>query len=348
MQGNWIGRSEGLRVRFALDRRDHAHEPARSELEVFTTRPDTLFGASFLAIAPDHPLAQPTAAKTRSSPTSSPSRKRIGTAQEVIETAEKQGYDTGLRAVHPFDPNWKLPVYVANFVLMEYGTGAIFGCPAHDQRDLDFARKYEPAASCRWSAAGPDPATLRRSPTTAYVGDGTLINSRFLDGLTHRAAKDEVAKRLEGEMRGNAPVGERQVQLPPARLGRVAPALLGLPDPGDPLRRLRRRAGAGHGSAGDAARRRDLRPAGQSARPSSDLEACRLPACGGSGDARDRHVRHVRRLVLVFRPLLRSLERDRADHARRSSITGCRSISISAASSTRSCTCSIRASSPAR
>src|ERR1700682_3587521 len=140
MQRNWIGRSEGMLVRFALD---PATTPAgETELKIFTTRHDTLFGAKFMAIAADHPLAQAAAVKNPELAEFIAEAKRIGTAQEIIDTAEKQGFDTGIRAIHPFDPTWKLPVYVANFVLMEYGTGAIFGCPAHDQRDLDFARKY--------------------------------------------------------------------------------------------------------------------------------------------------------------------------------------------------------------
>src|SRR5437763_1079807 len=140
MQRNWIGRSEGLLLRFALD---SATTPAgETELKIFTTRPDTLFGAKFMAIAADHPLAQAAAAKNSALAEFIADVKKIGTAQEIIDTAEKQGFDTGIKAVHPFDPNWKLPVYVANFVLMEYGTGAIFGCPGHDQRDLDFVNKY--------------------------------------------------------------------------------------------------------------------------------------------------------------------------------------------------------------
>src|SRR5215217_6000389 len=140
MQRNWIGRSEGMLVRFALD---PATTPAgETELKIFTTRPDTLFGAKFMAIAADHPLAQAAAAKNPELAEFIGEIKRMGTAQEIIDTAEKQGFDTGIRALHPFDQNWKLPVYVANFVLMEYGTGAIFGCPAHDQRDLDFVNKY--------------------------------------------------------------------------------------------------------------------------------------------------------------------------------------------------------------
>ncbi|WP_298920478.1 class I tRNA ligase family protein, partial [uncultured Bosea sp.] len=134
MQRNWIGRSEGLLVRFALE----SNKAGQDEVEVYTTRPDTLFGAKFVAIAPDHPIAKSIAAKSPSLQAFIEECKRTGTAQEAIDKAEKLGFDTGLRAVHPLDPNWTLPVYVANFVLMEYGTGAIFGCPAHDQRDLDF------------------------------------------------------------------------------------------------------------------------------------------------------------------------------------------------------------------
>ena len=115
----------------------------KSELKIFTTRPDTLFGAKFMAISPDHPLAQAAAAKNPTLADFIAECKQLGTAQEMIDTAEKKGFDTGIKAVHPFDANWKLPVYVANFVLMEYGTGAIFGCPAHDQRDLDFVNKYD-------------------------------------------------------------------------------------------------------------------------------------------------------------------------------------------------------------
>jgi leucyl-tRNA synthetase len=208
MQRNWIGRSEGLLIRFALDA---ATTPAgETELKIFTTRPDTLFGAKFMAISADHPLAQAAAAKDPKLAEFIAEIKRIGTAQEVIDTAEKQGYDTGIRAIHPFDPGWQLPVYVANFVLMEYGTGAIFGCPAHDQRDLDFVNKYALGNTPVVCPEGQDPKSFVITDT-AYDGDGRMINSRFLDGMTIDAAKEEVAKRLESELRGNAPVGERQV-----------------------------------------------------------------------------------------------------------------------------------------
>jgi leucyl-tRNA synthetase len=208
MQRNWIGRSEGLLIRFALDA---ATTPAgEAELKIFTTRPDTLFGAKFMAISADHPLAQAAAAKNPKLAEFIADVKKIGTAQEIIDTAEKQGFDTGIKAVHPFDPNWKLPVYVANFVLMEYGTGAIFGCPAHDQRDLDFVNKYDLGNIPVVCPEGQDPKTFVITDT-AFDGDGRMINSRFLDGMTIEQAKEDVAKRLETEIRGNMPVGERQV-----------------------------------------------------------------------------------------------------------------------------------------
>jgi len=216
MQRNWIGRSEGLLVRFALD---PATTPdGESELKIFTTRHDTLFGAKFMAIAADHPLAIAAAAKNPELAEFIAETKRIGTAQEIIDTAEKQGFDTGIRALHPFDANWKLPVYVANFVLMEYGTGAIFGCPAHDQRDLDFVNKYGLGVTPVVCPEGQDPKTFVISDV-AYDGDGRMINSRFLDGMTIEQAKEEVAKRLESEMR---PLPNPPPQAGEGRVGAVA------------------------------------------------------------------------------------------------------------------------------
>jgi leucyl-tRNA synthetase len=208
MQRNWIGRSEGLLVRFMLDPKTTPN--SESELEVYTTRPDTLFGAKFLALAPDHPLAASVAAKNPNLAAFIAECKKHGTAQEIIDKAEKLGFDTGIKAVHPFDPSWTLPVYVANFILMDYGTGAIFGCPAHDQRDLDFVNKYGLGNIPVVCPEGQDPNTFVITDT-AYDGDGRMINSRFLDGMTIAVAKEEVAKRLEGETRGNRPVAQRQV-----------------------------------------------------------------------------------------------------------------------------------------
>jgi leucyl-tRNA synthetase len=208
MQRNWIGRSEGLAVRFALDPKTVPGD--ESELEVFTTRHDTLFGAKFMAIAPDHPLALAAAAKNSALKEFIAECKRAGTAQEVIDKAEKLGFDTGIKAIHPFDPTWKLPVYVANFILMDYGTGAIFGCPAHDQRDLDFVNKYNLGNTPVVCPADVDPKKFIIT-ATAYDGDGRMINSRFLDGMTIADAKEEVARRLERETSGNRPVGQRQI-----------------------------------------------------------------------------------------------------------------------------------------
>ncbi len=208
MQVNWIGRSEGLSLRFELE---PAPQTTAREIEVYTTRPDTLFGAKFLAIAADHPLAAEIARKDPELAAFIAECHHGGTSAEAIETAEKKGYDTGLEARHPFDPDWHLPVYVANFVLMDYGTGAIFGCPAHDQRDLDFANAYGLGNTPVVCPPGEDPTTFTIE-ATAYEGDGMLIHSRFLDGMTTKDAKEEAAKRLESKLLGNRPQGRREVR----------------------------------------------------------------------------------------------------------------------------------------
>ena len=208
MQANWIGRSEGLLVRFALDQTTTPNK--EDELQVYTTRPDTLFGAKFLAVAADHPLAKAMAENNPALAAFCEECKHVGTAQEAIDKAEKKGFDTGIRAKHPFDPNWNLPVYVANFILMDYGTGAIFGCPAHDQRDLDFANTYNLGATAVVCPSDQDPKTFRVTDT-AYDGEGTIINSSFLNGLTIEAAKEEVARRLENSSFNGTPVGERKI-----------------------------------------------------------------------------------------------------------------------------------------
>src|SRR5262249_18938048 len=206
MQRNWIGRSEGLLVRFALD---PATTPAgETELKIFTTRHDTLFGAKFMAIAADHPLAAAAGARSPQLAAFIAEIKRMGTAQEIIDTAEKQGFDTRIEAVHPFDPAWKLPVYVANFVLMEYGAGAIFGCPAHDQRDLDFARKYGLPVRPVVVPAGEDPDRFRIEDV-AYVGDGRLAHSGFLDGLDVESGIERAIRHLEERRAGQRTVHYR-------------------------------------------------------------------------------------------------------------------------------------------
>jgi len=198
MQANWIGRSEGARLRFAVVGRD-------DEIEVFTTRQDTIFGASFIALSPDHPLSTALAADNAALADFVGECRRQGTSEEAIETAEKMGFDTGLKVRHPFREGVELPVYVANFVLMDYGTGAIFGCPAHDQRDLDFARKYALPVLPVVIPGDADAASFTIGDE-AYVGPGRLANSDFLDGETVEAAKAEIARRAEAGSFGEAEV----------------------------------------------------------------------------------------------------------------------------------------------
>ena len=201
MQENWIGRSEGARVFFGLKGR-------AEKFEIFTTRPDTLYGAAFMAISPNHPLALKLGAKDPKLNEFIAECNRMGTSEAVLETAEKRGYDTGLKALHPLVEGWELPVYVANFVLMEYGTGAIFGCPAHDQRDLDFARKYRLPVKPVVLPPGADAATFEIGDI-AYVEDGTIINSDFLNGLDVEAAKRAVIDRLQSKGAGKSSITYR-------------------------------------------------------------------------------------------------------------------------------------------
>ena len=193
MQHNWIGRSEGARLSFDLA------EPADgiSNVEVYTTRPDTLYGMSFLAVAPEHPLATAAAARNAGAAEFVAECRSMGTSEAVIATLEKRGYNTGLRVKHPFIEGATFPVWIANFVLMEYGTGAIFGCPAHDQRDLDFARKYDLDVLPVVLPPGEDIATFTVADK-AFDGTGVIINSGFLDGLqAPDAAKSTVIAELE-------------------------------------------------------------------------------------------------------------------------------------------------------
>ncbi len=208
MQKNWIGRSEGLTVRWEIVAETAPNSDR--EITVYTTRPDTLFGASFLAISADHPLAKEAAAKDPAIEAFCEECRRAGTSLAALETAEKKGMDTGIRVRHPFDPSWELPVYIANFVLMDYGTGAIFGCPSGDQRDLDFARKYGlPVVPVVMPADG-DAASFSVGDT-AYDGDGIMINSRFLNGMSTEEAFETVATKLSETSLGNAPQAERKV-----------------------------------------------------------------------------------------------------------------------------------------
>ncbi|MDP3852350.1 leucine--tRNA ligase [Phenylobacterium sp.] len=203
MQENWIGRSKGARFTFQFS----GGAPAGFEaslfeggLEVYTTRPDTLYGASFVGVAPDHPLSEHLSSDPKVAAFLALCRKG-GASEAEIETAEKIGFDTGLTVVHPFDPEQRLPVWIANFILMDYGTGAIFGCPAHDQRDLDFARKYKLLVTPVVLPPGEDPASFDVADE-AYVGPGTIINSGFLDGLEIEPAKAAAVARLEAQGQG--------------------------------------------------------------------------------------------------------------------------------------------------
>ena len=198
MQENWIGRSEGLSVWFDLEDRD-------DRLQIFTTRHDTIFGASFCAISADHPLAAALAENDPALTDFIADCHRLGTSEVALEQAEKNGYDTGVKAVHPLIAGKKLPVFVANFVLMEYGTGAIYGCPAHDQRDLDFARKY--GLDVVPVVIPPDAEAAGFAiEDIAYTGDGLHANSRFIDGLNIPDAKEAVADKLEA-----AGIGKREI-----------------------------------------------------------------------------------------------------------------------------------------
>ena len=203
MQANWIGRSEGLRIAFEVE---GAPSTSFDRLEVYTTRPDTIFGASFCAISPEHPLAAELAEGNTALTDFIEECGRLGTSEAAIEQAEKVGFDTGLQVKHPFIDSKMMPVYIANFILMEYGTGAIFGCPAHDQRDLDFARKYGLDVLPVVVPEGEEDFTVG---DTAYTDDGRLANSAFLDGMNIDDAKAEIAKRIEAAGSGKREVNFR-------------------------------------------------------------------------------------------------------------------------------------------
>jgi len=207
MQANWIGRSEGVTIRWFIA--SQTRPEGFDEIEVYTTRPDTLFGASFLALSPEHPLTRKLAEENPELAAFCKECERMGTSAADLETAEKKGFDTGLTATHPFDAEWQVPVWVANFVLMDYGTGAIFACPAGDQRDLDFARKY--GLPVTPVVLPPDAqAETFTIEEEAYEGPGTMINSGFMDGLDTKAAFEAAANKLAATDRGGRPIGERK------------------------------------------------------------------------------------------------------------------------------------------
>ncbi|WP_037498699.1 leucine--tRNA ligase [Sphingomonas jaspsi] len=192
MQENWIGKSRGMQFCFRLA--DTPPGGGACDIEVFTTRPDTIFGASFVAISPGHPIAEALAAERPEVADFIAKARAGGTSAAEIETAEKLGFDTGLEVVHPFDPDWRLPVWIANFVLMDYGTGALYGVPAHDVRDFEFATKY--GLPIRRVVAA-NPSGESDPVVEAETDYGVAVNSQFLDGMTSEAAKAEVINRAE-------------------------------------------------------------------------------------------------------------------------------------------------------
>src|SRR5262249_49395049 len=196
---------DGARIMFDLA---GAPSGLPEQLEVFTTRPDTIFGMSFCAIAPDHPLAAALAEKNPALAGFIRSCQSKGTSEAALETAEKEGFDTGLRARHPFKSGESAPVYVANFVLMGYGTGAIFGCPAHDERDFAFATKYGLPIRPVVVPRDIDPGVFTLDGA-AYTGGGVIANSDFLDGKSVEEAKRLVTERLEASGRGARKTGDR-------------------------------------------------------------------------------------------------------------------------------------------
>ncbi|MGB0719961.1 MAG: leucine--tRNA ligase [Bdellovibrionales bacterium] len=204
MQENWIGKSQGLKLRLRVipnaceGSQDNRGDPSAQalqddalELEIFTTRPDTIFGASFAAIAPDHPLSEKLAGDIEGHADFIKACQAIGTSEAAIEQAEKLGFDTGYTVQHPFLDDVQLPLYIANFILMDYGTGAIYGVPAHDQRDFDFAKKYGLPIK---QVIAHDDAAIEKE---AYSGPGTLINSGFLNDLSIEDAKKRVIESCE-------------------------------------------------------------------------------------------------------------------------------------------------------
>ena len=342
MQANWIGKSRGARVFWPLTDSAGAARPTGASSRSSPPGPTR-------CTAPRSWRCRSTIRSRPSWRQSDPGLQRFieecrktGTAAAEIETAEKQGYKLPLLARHPLMPGKTLPVYAANFVLMEYGTGAIFGCPGHDERDHEFATKYGLPILPVVMPKDADPARFSVAEAP-FVEDGVIINSDFLDGLGVEDAKAKVIARLEEMGVGKGTIQYRQRDWLVSRQrywGTPIPAIhcekcgvVPVPEQDLPV---------------ELPEDVDVRQAGQSARPPSDLEARRLPDLRRRGAARDRHVRHLRELELVLRPLhLAATWRPRRSTARRTT-TGCRSTSISAASSTRSCTCSIRASGPAR
>ncbi|MDP3532356.1 MAG: leucine--tRNA ligase [Alphaproteobacteria bacterium] len=195
MQRNWIGKSLGAKIAFKVI------GTSRETIDVYTTRPDTLYGASFCAIAPDHPFAVKIAESDGSLREFQRECRQIKTSERDIDTLDKVGYDTGYKLRHPFIPHLEIPLYVVNYVLMDYGLGAIYGCPAHDQRDFEFAKKYNLPILPVLAPLGGKFHDYTKDP---YLGDGTLINSDFLNNMNVEDAKQATILRLEELREGNS------------------------------------------------------------------------------------------------------------------------------------------------
>ena len=342
MQANWIGKSQGARFKLDIVDREAGRRRAASDpIEVFTTRPDTLFGASFVALAPDHPLTK--ASRDRERRRREVHRRRaqhLGTSEADIEKAEKFGVDLGLRVKHPFDPSWELPVWAANFVLSTYGTGAHLrlarGRPARPR----VRQQVQACPSSRWCCRRARMRRRTRSPTRPFTGDGTTYNSKFLDGLPTREA---IARAIEELVKLGA--GEATTQWRLRDWGVSRQRYWGCPIPAIhcakcgvvPVPEKDLPVALPDDVTFDEAR--------QSAGASPDVEAHDVPDMRRQGEARNRHARYVRGFELVFRALHRSEQRRRAVRQEAGRATGCRSINMSAASSTPCCTCSTRASS---
>ena len=200
MQKNWIGKSVGCEIDFEIEEKE--------KVKIFTTRPDTVFGATFLALSVDHPLCK-NFDKREDFQKFKKKASQVGTTEEAIANAEKLGFDTGFKAKHPFIKNRTIPVYVANFILMDYGTGAIFGCPAHDQRDFDFAQKYKIEIIQVVKPQNDDVNSSSSKIEKAYDGEGTLINSEFLNNLNIIQAKEKIINEIERKKIGNRKISFR-------------------------------------------------------------------------------------------------------------------------------------------
>ena len=194
MQKNWIGKSIGCEINFEI-------EKSQQTLKIFTTRPDTIFGSTFIAISVDHTICKEFE-NDKEFLSFKKDCLKVGTTEEALANAEKVGFKTNMHCIHPFIKNKRIPIYVANFVLMDYGTGAIFGCPAHDQRDLDFAKKYKLEVI---EVVSEDKSITKdfSKISEAYTGNGTIINSDFLNGLAIEDGKEKIIKEIEKKKIGN-------------------------------------------------------------------------------------------------------------------------------------------------